>query len=91
MQFKHAEQQRLEGPKKCKSAKQHHNSGDSSGSKSKWKKKTNGSDTKNKGALNAAPLNNDINCPVHGGHKWGSCTLNPKNKDSKDLDKFRSC
>jgi len=42
----------------------------------KWKqkKKTNGSDAKKKGASNAfhaAPLNDNIHCPVHGGHKWG--------------------
>jgi len=39
MQLKHAEQQQLDGLKKHKSAKQHNDNGDTSGSKFEWKKR----------------------------------------------------
>jgi len=41
-----------------------------------------------------ANLSPESACPVHGSkgpksHLWGSCALNPENKDHKDLDKFQ--
>jgi len=56
-----------------------------------WKKKKTGQSHSDLPIFN---LHDEDLCPVHETkgakpHPWGECALNPKNKDCKDLDKYR--
>ena len=70
--------------------------------KSQWKKRKNkngkipnkpNTNTANKDAIEHHVPDNSI-CIIHGNkgptpHVWGCCAMNPKNKDDKELDKYR--
>jgi len=70
--------------------------------KSQWKKRKNkngkipnkpNTNTANKNAIEHHVPDNAI-CIIHGNkgptpHVWGCCAMNPKNKDDKELDKYR--